>query len=262
MAATTTPAKAPAAGSDPNYTTWISPTSWEVQILDGIGAPITKINVAILNAWTQSEGTLWANNPFAISGVQPGSTKCIAQCNTNSPIMAYSTLAQGIENTIKFLNASSYSGIVQALQAANYQQTDGTSKSQIQAASGQIGAVWTQINISSWCKGCSSGLYPSALYTLVKNYESNPAVANPSGGPSVGTLASGAAGAAAGAAGSAVGSVLPAGLTSILGDLSSATFWERLGLFALGFVLTIGGLGLFLADTKAGKEVGSVAALA
>lgn len=46
-------------------------------------------------------------------------------------------------------------------------------------------------------------------------------------------------------------------LGTLLGDIGSATFWKRIGIFALGAGLTVLGLVVFLSTTKPGQQVAS-----
>jgi hypothetical protein len=52
------------------------------------------------------------------------------------------------------------------------------------------------------------------------------------------------------------------GLTTLLGDLTSSSFWQRVGIFSLGVVFIVGGLVLFISTTKTGQKVESDAAVA
>jgi hypothetical protein len=52
------------------------------------------------------------------------------------------------------------------------------------------------------------------------------------------------------------------GAGTLLGDLTSAAFWERLGLFVLGAVLTLLGVSLFVAESKTAQTVGTAALVA
>ena len=52
------------------------------------------------------------------------------------------------------------------------------------------------------------------------------------------------------------------GLTTLLGDIDSAAFWKRIGVFALGAGLVTLGLVIFLSTTKPGQQVESVGAVA
>jgi hypothetical protein len=51
-------------------------------------------------------------------------------------------------------------------------------------------------------------------------------------------------------------------LATLLGDLTSSAWWQRVGLFAGGVVLVIGGLVLFITTTKTGQQVESDTAVA
>jgi hypothetical protein len=53
-----------------------------------------------------------------------------------------------------------------------------------------------------------------------------------------------------------------AGVDHLLGDIDSAAWWKRVGLFTLGVGLIIGGIVLFVSTTKTGQTVESDAAVA
>ena len=46
---------------------------WEYDLLKGIGAPASQNNLAALNFWAQSEGSV-TNNPLATSGKGAGAS--------------------------------------------------------------------------------------------------------------------------------------------------------------------------------------------
>jgi hypothetical protein len=121
--------------------------SWETDFLAGIGAPATQTNIQACDLWAQSEGTLWANNPFACSGRYQGATRCIAQCGTTSEVWAYDTIDHGVAATVSFIHGSYYGKVIAAF------QTD----------AGLL-AIWQAINASPWCAGCQDGKYPIDLY--------------------------------------------------------------------------------------------------
>jgi Transglycosylase-like domain len=50
---------------------------------------------------------------------------------------------------------------------------------------------------------------------------------------------------------------LEQGIDTLLGDLTSAGFWERLGLFVAGAVLVVVGIVVFISTTKTGQKVES-----
>lgn len=120
--------------------------TWVDQLLQAIGAPTTDSNRAALRLWAASEGTATSNNPLAISGSNAGATQCIAQCGTNSPVYAYSSMNAGVAATAKFLQGSYYTVVRSA-----FQNDAG------------LGAIWASINTSPWCSGCEGGFYPVAL---------------------------------------------------------------------------------------------------
>ena len=55
---------------------------------------------------------------------------------------------------------------------------------------------------------------------------------------------------------------LETGVDTLLGDLTSTNFWERVGLFAAGGVLVLVGIFVFISTTKTGQKVESDAAVA
>lgn len=84
---------------------------WQVQILKGIGAPVTPQNIRFLNAWTQVEGGAASNNPF--NTTEPGFT---ATGNYNSVgVKNYATPAGGIQATVATLKNGRYGNILSAL---------------------------------------------------------------------------------------------------------------------------------------------------
>lgn len=121
--------------------------TWVDDVLRAIGAPTTDSNRAALRAWAASEGTASSNNPLAFSGKYPGATTCLAQCGSGSPVYAYSSAAQGAQNTADFLlHNAGYAGVV-----SSFRQDAGLS------------AIFKAVNSSGWCKGCQGGNYPNAL---------------------------------------------------------------------------------------------------
>ena len=246
------------AGSDPAQTPANKYAgSWEAAILQALGAGVTLTGVTTLAEWTRSEwagssswsnatGTTTYNNPLAVSGLFPGATTCVAQCGSTSPIMAYGTLAEGAAANAAFMLRSD-PGIVAGFKNANDGQDPNTGATTVNTQA--ILAIWQAVNASGWCKGCQGGLYPSALHDFLLN----PTSQGIAGGiPSEGVtpIANQGAGAVTGAV-KAVTDVLTgnaaweASLGNILGDVTSASFWERIGLFALGGALTVGGLLIF-----------------
>jgi hypothetical protein len=88
---------------------------WIVDVLHGIGAPVTPNNVSALNKWANSEGTAATNNPLATtlgsraSGVVvPGSTNL---AGNSSNVQNYPTEPIGSGAIAQTLKQPNYAGI-------------------------------------------------------------------------------------------------------------------------------------------------------
>ncbi len=132
--------------------------TWQSDLLAGWGAPGSPTNVEALTLWAQGEGTTDDNNPLAISGKFAGCTRCLAQCDTPSPVFAYVTMAAGIAATVAFTEGSNSAGIVQA-----FREDAG------------LAAIFEAINRSGWCAGCQGGRYPEPLWAAVQEAPPAPA---------------------------------------------------------------------------------------
>lgn len=155
---------------------------WEYDLLKALGAPSSPNNLAALNLWAQSEGSV-TNNPLATSGQGAGASKCVAQCGSSSPIYEYDTEANGVAQMSSFLKGSYYTAIVRA-----FQQDAG------------LAAIYQAINSSPWCKGCQNGRYPIALANQVSlpgSQSTNPTVGT-------GQASSGSGGGSSGGSGSSL----------------------------------------------------------
>lgn len=122
--------------------------NWYAAILQGIGAPVTAANLAVLRAWHAAEGGSYANNPF----------------NTTYPsggVKNYPTQAAGIDATIKTLTQRYYTNLVAALRRGN----------------DPIGAITALVN-SPWAAGhylakkTSSGAYNPITSSVYRVYAS------------------------------------------------------------------------------------------
>lgn len=246
----------------PNQLAGVANPSWQEVFLNDLGVPISQTNIAAVTLWADSEGVQSSNNFLAASGQGPGATHCIAQCGSSSPIFAYATAAEGAAFDAAFIRNNNYSGVINA-----FVQAVDTPQGQPNPAS--LAIIYNAINISGWCKGCQGGQYPVQLY---QSLGKNAAQILSSVAGSVTPLATnqqiaGAVGGAvkdvAGAAGSAFGI---AGLGTLIGDLISGKFWERILLFAGGLLLVIFGSVIFFQTTNTGKtitsEAGQAAAVA
>lgn len=233
-----------------------NPNSWQAMLAADLGIPFTPTVNAIFTAWGLSENTASKNNPLAISGLAPGSTTCIAQCGTSSPIMAYGSMQSGVAANAAFIKAG-YGIIIQDLQGSTNQDSLKQSLSIAQS-------VYTNINGSGWCKGCQGGNYPNVLHELISALDPNTAnkatVASVLGGgsnvPTTGSsgLDPGAAVPTSftGIAGNYLSLVNPLG--SLLSAITSKAFWTRVGFGFLGFALLVVGVIFLLSQTKTGAS--------
>ncbi len=116
---------------------------WEADLTFIMGAPASADNVLALDLWAQSEGMpAWANNWLATTQDWPG-----AGIWNSAGVKTYPTLAAGLEATATTLSSPDYAVIV------GYFQGDQG-----------LANIYTAINASPWCRGCSNGNYPIALH--------------------------------------------------------------------------------------------------
>lgn len=121
---------------------------WETDLINAMGFANTPTVYQALNLWAASEGVAaTSNNPLAVCCHPAGSSGCIAQCGSSSPIYSYGTRAAGVAATAAFLNGSGYASIRAALSSP----------------SATLGSIFQAINQSGWCRGCQGGNYPEAL---------------------------------------------------------------------------------------------------
>jgi hypothetical protein len=81
-------------------------------------------------------------------------------------------------------------------------------------------------------------------------------------GPGIGSIPAAVVGLGTTAASSVLDAEGLGGLGTLLGDLTSGTFWKRIGVFSLGAALTLVGLAVFISTTKPGQKATSDAAVA
>jgi hypothetical protein len=149
--------------------------SWVNEMLGAINAPSDPVHQLAMYLWVQSEGGVPINNPLNISGSWDGSTgQCVSQCDGSSPIYTGRSLSQGIQANAAFVTAND-PGIVAAFQNPN----------------ATLETIWQAIHSSTWCSGCSGGIYPSALYSALSG--KGLSAANSATGLSTSALTGGAA---------------------------------------------------------------------
>lgn len=133
--------------------------SWQVDLLRTIGAPVSQTGITALTLWAQSEGMpAWTHNPLATT-LRHGGGRSI----NSAGVQAYPSHRIGVEATALTLSGLGY---VHVLNAIN----------------GGFGleSIWRAINASPWCRGCQSGRYPEALYSVAL---AHPGQAMPVGTP-------------------------------------------------------------------------------
>lgn len=237
------------------------PNSWEVQFLQALqtgynqkyGTNIqlqpTPTNIAILDGWAKSEGTIGSNNPFAISGQNPGSTNCLAQCGSGSPVYAYDSITSGINANVQFILNNGFNGNLRPQGYATfvpYMAQSTYTDSSLQAA--QIARdVFTVINQSGWCAGCQNGNYPNGLLAVIQDFEKG--ITPSQSGAVTPTSATGIVGDYV-QAGAQAATSWTQSLGTILGKLTSKQFWLRVGLFMAGLLLGLIGISFILSESK------------
>lgn len=120
--------------------------AWEYALLQKRGWPATTANLIGLNLWAKSEGMpATENNPLAITNPNQEFGPDSGTVNSNG-VVRFDSLQGGVDATSAFLDAPSYAGIDAAFKQG-----------------GSLTAIYTAINASPWCRGCTGGRYPAAL---------------------------------------------------------------------------------------------------
>jgi hypothetical protein len=141
--------------ADPGMTgAGVSFGRWAELLLSQLGAPICQDNLIAVVAWESAEGTAAAYNPLATTHDFQGAT----DFNTVG-VKDYPSLGAGIQATIDTLVLGSptygYGAVIASLMSC------ATAESTAAA-----------INASSWCRGCTGGLYVLNVVPLVRaDYE-------------------------------------------------------------------------------------------
>ena len=135
-------------------------SGWEAALLQQINAPLTKQNVAFLDAWQQSEGGTAANNP--LNTTQPASG---ASDYNSVGVKNYPSPNVGIQATAQTLQNGRYPIILSALRSGNPNsiftttgfrqiQTWGTNPLNVQARYNQLAG--TNYNLQALASAGSS----------------------------------------------------------------------------------------------------------
>lgn len=89
----------------------VRPDTWQAQLLNAIGAPVTAVNATFLSLWAQAEGGSARNNPLNTTQPASGAT------NYNSVgVKNYPDQATGVAALATTLKNGRYSGVLSALQ--------------------------------------------------------------------------------------------------------------------------------------------------
>ncbi len=224
---------------------------WAQAFLNTGGWPVTAQNLAAVVAWMQGEGTAAVFNPLATTLPEPGATAF-----NSSGVQNYTSPSQGViasVDTVK--NTPAYAGINAALMA-------GTSAQNVANAVVSTG-TWT------------GSVFYSTLNQVLSNYTGNSQ--SPFNG--LANMATQDAGAAVGGVGPLTGNnglltsnpitgqpiaalSWTSSLGTALGDLTSSSWWTRIGIGFLGGALVIGGIIIFISTSNTGKKLESTAATA
>jgi peptidoglycan hydrolase CwlO-like protein len=141
--------------ADPNVTgAGVSFGRWAELLLSRLGGPICQDNLIAVVAWESAEGTAAAYNPLATTHDVPGAT------DFNSVgVKNYPSLGDGIRATIDTLVLGSptygYGAVLASLSTCGAAESTGAA-----------------INASSWCRGCTGGMYVVNVVPLMRaDYE-------------------------------------------------------------------------------------------
>lgn len=240
--------------------------TWAALVILLAGDPLTQNNVDNFVTWMQAEngsatwtGTAGANNPLN-NGLGSGGGAGLGSYPDLATAALYA--AKGIQGGISgaapinaALKANAPFSVFQAATIkSNWASSHyaGSGYASLTSAASPAAVTVSQAAAHSSTKNPTIGSVTQAQLSATSTLSNIGASAN--------TLTGGAAG----AIGSAVGGVtgLENAASTILGDVSSAAFWKRIGIFTAGGVLVIAGIALFVSTTKTGQKVESDAAVA
>jgi len=107
-------------GSNASTLNGMSPYTWAVALLQGIGAPTSATNIEVVMSWELAEGGNWNNAATAnpLNTTEPGYGG-IAIAGNSAGVMAYPTWQSGLQATEAVLLDGSYDNIVSLLKEGN-----------------------------------------------------------------------------------------------------------------------------------------------
>lgn len=234
---------------------------YAIQALQAIGAPTTPGNIQFMYQWQKSEGGGGKYNPLNMGPV-PGADKLTSTGQQYGGGAAdYVSWNASLAGFLAYMNMPNFVPVRKALQANNPNQAKMLLWASPWAASHYgNGSAWSNASIPSLdpsataAAGSAAGMAGTAWQDAQKVWGDLQGGVDP-------TSALGIAGDYAGAAGTAVAG-WTGQLGSLLGDVTSSSFWKRVGVFVLGGALVVGGGVIFFSSTKTGQEVGRTAAMA
>ena len=211
----------------------ITPTAWATDVLRAGGWPVTPTNIDNLLRWATLEGGN-ATDPLNVRNSSGG--------------FGFSTVQEGIMQTAATIKQSNMAPISAALSQS---VPVGTFSQAIASTPWDQGGYATQIQdygssflnafspLSSFASGATLDSFkvPGAVTDLL-----DPAAA----GASLGSSAGGGL----------------ASLSTLVTDLTDMSWWKRVGEFALGAAVFVGGAVLFMASTGPGQDAIKAAAVA
>lgn len=96
----------------------VTQASFARALLQGLGAPLTKANVASMVQWENKEGGNWSNtaayNPLNTTRSMPGSSSIPGN---SAGVQAYTSWSQGLNATIATLQQPAYTDVVSAFRS-------------------------------------------------------------------------------------------------------------------------------------------------
>jgi hypothetical protein len=242
--ASTTPTTKPVQG------TTISTDQWAVGLINQLNTtrpsnaqiPVTANNVNNLKLWLAQEqnASSWAADMYNPLGVRNGS---------NGQVTPYASVQDGIAGTAHTLNNGYYGNILSSLQANAPTQAFATAVIQ----SPWSGKTYAQ-------RGLNAFLSHAPLNASASTDKANAAGSSGhwyDGIPGSGVVAN-VVGGVTGTVGGVVSTANAVG--NLASNLTSASFWKRIGIFAGGFALFGVGITLFTLNTKTAQTAISAAA--
>lgn len=249
---------------------------WASLVLFFVGAPVTSNNVNNMLHWMTAENypATWytRDNPLNAS----------LGSSTGGPTGSMAGLYLGARNTAAMIVGAPGSGITpQIMNALRADAPLAAFSAAVEQSNWDGGhynnnpsyiASTTPVPANATSAGETFSIDPTQVIQDAANIKgklvsSVGATGSTGAGNTIANLPAGAAGIAAQLASQLPGPLkgladVFASLTTIFGDLSSAAWWKRVGIFVLGGALLVGGLILFVSTTKTGREAETAAVAA